>query len=545
MELRKNRDDMLAAEIQAAGLKERLNRAFAAVDENNPLQAIQDLKVILDEKPDTHSALLVMAKAQALLGDEDEVKRLLEKTLRLAGDNPDKQFEVAIVFAETGDEGRAEQLYRKLIKRFPRHVTARINLSNLMDKRGDSQGAVDVISEVIEIDPNNANAYVNLGRFLAHATMFEEAEICYRQAMQLAPEIPHTYINYGSMLHDMGKPEEAIELYQEALTRSPGNAKALWNLALSLLGSGHIEQGWDIYGFGFEAGIRKPLRTFPGLIWRGEDLEDKTIFLWREQGLGDDFRFATVYHDVVARAGHVIIETDPRIVPLYQRTWPTATVRAETHLCTGHDNYGEVDFDLTAPGAMPSTLFRRSLDDFPKNPPFLVACPEKRAEARRWLDSLGGKPKIGITWRSGISNALRDLHATELADWAEFLNDDRFDFVNLQYAKPEQELAEARKKLGITIHEMPGLDTHADLEGVAALLCELDLTVGAWNAATELAGALGVQGILFAPAGNANQLGTGALPWYPTMTVYPQVPFWDRKALATHIHQEAARRLVG
>ena len=155
------------------------------------------------------------------------------------------------------------------------------------------------------------------------------------------------------------------------------------------------------------------------------------------------------------------------------------------------------------------------------------------------------KPKIGITWRSGISNTLRNLHATELADWAPFLNDDRFDFVNLQYAGPEKELADARRKHGMTIHEMPGLDTHDDLEGVAALLCELDLTVGAWNAATEMAGALGTESLVFAPAANANQLGTGALPWYPSLTVYPREPFWDRAELVALFRQEAARRLIG
>ena len=545
MELWKDNDSGLAMGIKAVGVENRLERASAAVAENDPLQAIQHLKVVLDENPDTHSALLVMAQAQALLGEKEEVQRLLEKALDLAKNDPDKQFEIALVFAETGDEDRAEQLYRRFIKKYRKHASARINLANLLDKRGETQAAVDTISEVIEIDPNNANAYVNLGRFLAHAAMFEEAEICYRQAMTLAPDIPHTYINFGSMLHDLGKADEAISLYQEALVHSPANAKALWNLALALLATGDIENGWDIYGYGFEAGIRKPLRTFPGLIWQAEDLTDKTIFLWREQGLGDDFRFSTVYHDIVARAGHVIIETDARVVPLYQRTWPNATVRAETRRCTGHDNYGELDFDVTAPAAMPSTLFRRSLADFPKDPPRLVACPEKRAEARRWLDSLGNKPKIGITWRSGISNTLRDLHATQLADWLAFLKDDRFDFVNLQYAKPEKELAEARESLGITIHEMPGLDTHDDLEGVAALLCELDLTVGSWNAATELAGALGANGLVFAPAANVNQLGTGTLPWYPSLTVYPRAPFWDRGELVSLFHQEAASRLLG
>lgn len=531
--------------VEATSLQQKLDLAAEAVKACDPLKAIRYLDAVLAEKPDTHQARLVMAQALTLLDENEEACKHLETASRRAGQDLARQFDVALAFAECGEKKRAEEIYRKLIRKEPRVAPARINLASILDERGETQAAVDLISEVIEMFPDNAEAYSNLGRYLANAAMFEEAEASYRRALTLKPDLIQAAVNLGSMLQNSGRTGEAIHLYQQALSIVPQHAKTLWNLSLALLGTGDIENGWDLYGFGFESGVRAPLRPFPGLIWKDEDLAGKTIFLWREQGLGDDFRFSTVYHDIVERAGHVIIETDPRVVPLYQRTWPGATVRAETRLASGFDNYGDIDFDLTAPAAMPSIHLRRSLDAFPKNPPRLVSCPEKRVRARDWLSSLGPRPKIGITWRSGISNSLRDLYATQLSDWQSFLADERFEFVNLQYSKPDEELAEARRELGITIHEMPGLDTHDDLEGVAALMCELDLTVGSWNAATEMAGALGANALVFAPIENANQLGTGSLPWYPSLTVYPQAPFWDREALVARFRTEAAQRLIG
>jgi len=540
-------DEMVHLTIseEPVSLQQKLELASEAVKSCDPLKAIQYLNQVLAEKPGTLQARLVMAQALTLLNEKEEAGKHLEKAYKRAGKDSVRLFEVALAFADCGDTKRAEEIYRKLIRKYPRIAPARINLASILDERGETQAAVDLVSEVIEMYPDNAEAYSNLGRYLSNAAMFEEAEACYRRAMMLKPDLIAAPVNLGSMLQNIGRTDEAILLYQQALTISPAHGKTLWNLALALLGTGDIANGWDLYGYGFESGVRTPLRPFPGLIWNGEDLAGKTIFLWREQGLGDDFRFSTVYHDIVERAGHVIIETDPRVVPLYQRTWPKATVRAEARRATGFDNYGEVDFDLTAPAAMPAIHFRRSLDAFPNNPPRLIACPEKRARAHDWLASLGPKPKIGITWRSGISNAMRDLYATKLSDWKLFLDDDRFDFVNLQYSKPADELAEARRELGVTIHEMPELDTHDDLEGVAALLCELDLTVGSWNAATELAGALGAPALVFAPVQNANQLGTGTLPWYPSLAVSPQAPFWDRAALVGQFHKEAAKRLIG
>lgn len=85
------------------------------------------------------------------------------------------------------------------------------------------------------------------------------------------------------------------------------------------------------------------------------------------------------------------------------------------------------------------------------------------------------------------------------------------------------------------IHEMPGLDTHADLEGVAALTSELDFIIAPWNAASELAGALGAKGILYAPAFQPNMLGATNFPWYPSLDVIPVQPGFDRIDLCARI----------
>jgi hypothetical protein len=265
----------------------------------------------------------------------------------------------------------------------------------------------------------------------------------------------------------------------------------------------------------------------------------------REQGLGDDLRFSTCFHDIIAEAGHVIIETSDRLVPLYQRTWPQATVRAETGRSTGLLTYGpnEVDFDYTAPAGIVASMRRRSLLAFPRVCRPLIADPARRRDARAWLDTLGAGPKIGLTWRSGLRNPLRDIVATAPADWASFLADEGGKLINLQFGEPDEEIREAAEKFGVTIHQMPGLDTHNDLDGTAALTAELDFAAGLWNAATEMAGALGVPGTIYMPAHHSMQLGTGILPWHPSLRTISVMPGFDHHGLVRNIEGDVRERL--
>jgi len=321
------------------------------------------------------------------------------------------------------------------------------------------------------------------------------------------------------LFESMGRHGEALAALQQALNLDADCDAARWNLARALLTVGEIEAGWDMYGFGFACGQRLPWRPFPGLIWEGEDLADKTIMVWREQGLGDDLLFSTCYSDLIARAGHVIIETERRLVSLYQRTWPEATVRAETWTSTGLDNYGEVDFDYTAPAGLVAAQLRRKLTDFPSSTNGLKPDPARIAECRTWLETLGTGPKIGISWTSGKVDDIRSLNYTKLADWKGLFAIEGTAIVNLQYTDISEEAEALQRDHGLTLHRMPGLDLRDDLEGVAALTACMDAVVAPSSFPAMMTGTLNRPCYHYRRT-DWPMLGSGRLPWFPQMRCY-------------------------
>lgn len=529
--LKLNTDDYDSG-LELAGCFAKLNREGDAIGQYRQLTFL---------RPDDFRGYLALGK---ILSDRNhgndlaEAKDALVEAAKLSKGHLEVAFHIGIIFYDTKQFDDAVPYLQRVLEGHtdPKKMAdAACMLANIQRDKEELQQAVDLYSRAIELNPKHHGAYTELGNFLDQQGFLEESIACARMTIELKPDLATGYSNLGSMLVTACRPEEGLKVLQNAVRLNIENQKILWNFALCLLAVGRIEEGWSLYDAGFFAEQRHPYRPFPGMIWEGEDLSGKTIMISREQGIGDDLRFSTCFQDIIDEAKHVIIETDKRLVALYKRTWPQATIRVDSHRSTGRGDYptSEIDFDLTAPAGKVASLRRRSVHDFPRECRPLIANPEKRQAAREWLDSLGPGPKIGLTWRSGIQNPIRNLFASEIKDWTCLLtNLESAHIINLQFGKPEQEILDAAKNHSIIVHQMPDLDNHNDLDGSAALTAELDMVAGVWNAASEMAGAVGTPGVIYMPARHAMQLGTGLLPWHPSLRIYSVIPGFDRAELA-------------
>src|SRR3546814_15396470 len=62
---------------------------------------------------------------------------------------------------------------------------------------------------------------------------------------------------------------------------------------------GRFEESWNYFDAGLVANLRKPNRRFRQPRWQGEDISDKRILVWREQGVGDEIDFSRRYTQII------------------------------------------------------------------------------------------------------------------------------------------------------------------------------------------------------------------------------------------------------
>lgn len=520
-----------ALDLDPANSTALKNKSRALQELGNQEEGLKAARRAVELEPQNIDMLFEYGNVLRANRQFEEARTQYEEALRINPDRVPVLSNYGATLNDVGEQDKAVETLTRVLDLDPNCIEAMVNLANIRHSRQEYQEAIDLVDRALSINPNYAEAYCALGRTLGEQAMHDDALAAYHKAVDLSPEFAEALVNMGSVYQTLGAPDLALEAYEKALTLKPKMDMAYWNLALALLSVGRLTEGWDLFGYGFTSRQRQPYRPFPGLMWAGEDISDKTMMVWKEQGLGDDLRFSTVYHDLIKRVGHLIIETDARLVPLYQRTWPDATVRAETETSTGLGDMEVVDFDVTAPAGMAASFLRRSLDTFPEKVIPLQTDPELVAKSREWLASLPAGPKVGFAWRSRLMTKTRAVYHTDILDWGDLLTADDAVFINLQYDDTDAELAAVREKFGVTIHQMPGLDLMNDLDGAAALTASLDFVVSSPSSVIEMAGAVGTNAVGYVMSQHPMQLGTDCMPWFPNSRLYPMIRHSDQPAV--------------
>ncbi len=354
--------------------------------------------------------------------------------------------------------------------------------------------------------------------------LFNEAMEYFLKAIQLDPGSEDAYSNLGLVFKEKGQIDEAIKYYQKALAISPDNAEIHFGVSLALLESGNFQEGWKEYERRWGTKDFIPyLRKFSNPVWDGSALTGKSIFIFTEQGVGDEIMFASCIPEIIEQSGLCILECDKRLVPLFARSFPKAEVmeRIEEGI--------QYPFDLQhadmkiAVGSLPK-YFRTSLATFPQQKSYLIPDTQKVEMWRRRYQELGDGLKIGLSWRGGSTPSVLRKRSIILEQCEGLFSIYGVHFINLQYGDCSGELRVVRERFNKIIYAWKDADPLRDLDNFAAQTAALDMVISVDNAAVHMAGALGVSVwtlLSFAPEWRW-MLNREDSPWYPTMRLFRQ-----------------------
>ncbi|MCM8736304.1 tetratricopeptide repeat protein [Azospirillum sp. A1-3] len=553
--------------LQGMGrLREAVAQFRLALDREPTMQgACNNLGVALLELGMTGEAVPVLRRALALSPDDavavnnhgtsledrydpacdfERPARWYRRALRLRPDYGKALVNLAGTHIGMRETGRAEHLCRRAAAADPRSVDAFSNLAGLLLERDDTAGAVRLYQRALAVDAGNPTALTGYGLALQILGRIGEAEAAHRRALEIDGNNAEAAGNLGMMIWQYRQDHAAAEPFMNlALSVNPSLGTAHLNRGMMRLTRGDLAGGWEGYRWRFRAkGYVN--RRIAAPLWRGEEPGGSRLLVWREQGVGDEILFASCYPALIARTGHVVIECDRRLVPLFARSFPRATVRAESVDAAGRETIHSpdrppgVDFHVPA-GNLPE-LLRGSLSAFEPQDPWLAADPALVERWRARLAALGPGLRIGIGWRSQLMTAERKAAYVLLEHWGPLFAVPGLVFVNLQYGDCESELRAAEERFGVTIHRWADLDLKDDFDGTAALTANLDLVISPAMSAGELAGALGVPVWRFGTR-DWTQLGTGVRPWFPTMRLFQPRPGEGLEATLVRMAQELAR----
>lgn len=486
-------------------------------------------KARVEARPGSASDAGARAAKMVRAGNLTGALSAYEAALALRPNDPDILAALAALAARMEMMEVAASLWEKVALLQPGRLEAIDGRARALRELGQFDAAVEVLRQVLVAHPEDGRLWNSLGVTLTQSGQTQSALIFLDKAIELDPRSAAALYNRGNAHFDLGQLEAAQSDFTQAakVAKEPADATAIaFAKATLALARGDLAEGWD----GYETRLsRRSAKAVvfetPGRRWAPRDpLAGKHLLVIAEQGLGDELMFANVLPDVIEALGprgQLSLAVEPRLVALFQRSFPGAYVSAHATDRAGRRPRrtapglaSQPMIDLWAPmGSLPQR-FRPTTNDFPPAWGYLRPDPQRVAHWSAWLGS--GPPAIGVTWRSGKMAGDRRRQYPPPPLWAPILSTPGVRFVNLQYGDCDEELAEFRAAAGRAILEPPGLDLHNDIDDLAALCVALDLVLGVSNATAALAGACGAPAALIGGPANWTRLGAPGYPWYPS-----------------------------
>ena len=490
--------------------------------------------------PDNPQAYHLLAMSLEKLGHVHKALITYEHALTLDPDDTDVLLNLGLTAWNLKLLDVAERFFRIFIEKRPDHPAGYNNLGSIQRDRGDLDTAIETLRGAIYRMPHEPMLWNTLATLLAEEGRAEESLVFYQEAARLDPKFARVWHNLGYAYAHLGRLKDAHAAYDSALEHVDSayeRIETLHSRSICLIGLGEIEDGFREYEIRNAPEFRSYLLHYTKApLWRGEDLKGKRVLVVGEQGLGDEFMFANTIPDLVRAVGDqgkLQIAVDPRLVSLFERSFPSAEVGTyddgkleEKLVRIFHWARKDGDPDFYLPMGTPLQYFRKRLGDFPREA-YLKADGTKTAAFRERLEALGPGPYVGICWRSMVLGALRGKYFSAIEAWNPILSLPGATFINLQYGDVAAELDIARKKLSLSISSFDDVDLKNDIESAAALSAACDLVISAPTAAAALAGAVGTETWFIVASRVWPQLGTDHYPWYRKSRVFAPEKFAD------------------
>jgi tetratricopeptide (TPR) repeat protein len=501
-------------------------------------------------------AFHVLAMALERMGHLHKALVTYERAFELDREDPELLINLGLTAWNLKLTEGAARMFELFIASCPDSPLGYNNLGSVQADMGRPDVAIETLRAALYRMPGEAILWNSLATVLAEEGRADESLVFYREAARLEPGFARAYHNLGYAYQHLSQLDNALESYDRALELVVDPAERIetrHSRSICLIGLGRLEEGFREY----EIRNNERFRCyFHHMIdapkWQGEDVRGKKLLLVGEQGLGDEIMFSNILPDAqaaVGDTGKLQICVDPRMISLYQRSFPLAEVGTYDDRTLIDDNGNKalrlVPFaskenkpDVWAPMGSALQYYRKSVSDFPRKA-FLVPDPARVAEYKAQMARLPGK-KVGICWRSMLMTGKRAKYFSPIDAWGTILQTPGITFVNLQYGDSAPDIARAAEKFGVQIHSVEGLDLKDDIDGTAALALALDLVLSAPTAAAHTAASVGAKVWYLAVGFGWPQLGTAEYPWHADTRVFWPTKFGDWDAVMPGFASELA-----
>jgi tetratricopeptide (TPR) repeat protein len=556
------------------------NQALQAGDYNTVTSLCQK---ILDANPTHLGALSLLGIGYYQSHDYDSAVSAFQKAIALNPQLHTSYFNLGSVFKAQQKPSAAFESYKKALQLAPTHIETAVELAELCVAQKQYEMAIAYLNHAININfnlpvlheklaaifsllgrtenvdeetfyaqiksaqektpdvaigicdaflsryPKHVDAWTYKGVAQEALKDHEGAIVSYQQALSLDPALPLVLVNKGNAEQSLARYENAFTSFDAAFNLNPHYVPAELNRGVCGLLLQKYSSAWQDYECrlsttleGRTEDLIADYHHFKNSQWKGQPHKEDYLFIWNEQGIGDEILFSSMFNDTQPFFEKVIIEADPRLVDVFARSFPAAHVIARK---PSRDYLPPPNKKIwSLPCGSLGQFFRNSALDFPNRDSFLIADAQKSNEYKHAFKNNSGSPLIGISWKSvGKTGNYKSLPIEAFAK--RLANCPSAQFLSLQYLLDKVDHRLFEEHAHQPLH-LPSFDVFHNIDDLAALINACDMIITCSNLTAHVAGALGKSTFLLTPTGDGLHWYWGVrgstTPWYKHIHIIRQ-----------------------
>jgi len=502
-----------------------------SLKEKNFKEAAELINKSINLNKNNYSALNNLGTCHSNLGNNDEALRNYNTAIGLKPNYAGAYNNRGVALMSLGRVDEAIESYNKAIKLKSDYVDAYLNKGLALQSIFDFKESIKNYDRAIKLKPDYAKAYNYRGIALKSLGRVDEAIESYNKAIELNPNYVDPINNLGFMFQLKKDYKKALLYFRKALKLDPNSENKKFTIGLLNLKFKNFKEGWE----GYE--LRKKLKDrdiklkkydfFKQPIF--DQLKNKSILIYSEQGLGDIIQFSRYIEPLSKLNNKITFKTYPSLLKLFKKFNNYCEV---TSLVLDLSKFDYICSLLSLP-----IIFKT---DYNNIPPVVKNCLDvEEDKISFWQNQIkSNNLKIGISWRGNVENKLMFDKSFELKLFNNISNMKNIDLISLQKDfKPE---LENPNKI-IKIKNFKNLDNGNDrFLDTVAVMKNLDLIITVDTSIAHLAGTLGKNTwlILKCDADWRWFVNDSKTPWYPTMSIFRQEQIGNWKNPFTQIENK-------
>ncbi len=359
--------------------------------------------------------------------------------------------------------------------------------------RGGLYQEIADCEQVVKKDyPKSFSLLFNLALAFKNLKQNHKAIEYYDKALKIDPSSYQAWFNLAHLYSVEGECKNAVSALKICKKLKPHDTDTDYFLSIALMRIKDYKHGLKLFENRIcrETAIALQNKTYPNLasrdkLWNGENIKDKTIFIYHEAGYGDVIMFSRYLPILKQKCKKLVFYPQKPLVPLFQESGLGIDELIEGYIPESHMN-----FDVHAPLlSLPYLLGLKGNKVFAYSEGYLTAN-EKLKEEYREKYFNNDKFKIGIKWRGNTYyDQDRVISAKEFLPLIDVKGTQFYSFQTFEGSEETESL-----------HNIIDIGSNLiDFGQTAAALSNLDLVICNDTSLAHLAGAMGIPCFVMLP----------------------------------------------